>query len=167
MKRKKFNESEHVITEVVGEERTHTLQMMIDVFTRLIASNDRGTGFPIWGESKAKLMELAYVLAMERVFIHHPTGTPATIKDVAEMLCKALHCKVPKNIYEPASRVRRKGGKSIVDYYAKLWRENRSSPSSSLLWAEPIYFPQIKNYREAFDSPAFRRLHTRGRKRMK
>lgn len=159
MKRKKYDERDYVVTEVMGEERAFVLNMITNVFSVLVASDDRGTGFPIWGESKAKLMELAYVLAKERVFIHHPTGTPASIKEVATWLCKALHCDVPRNIYEAASRTRLRGRRTVVDYYAMLWREAHVTPAISLLWAKPIQFPKIHNYKEAFDSPYFRDLH--------
>lgn len=158
-----YDESDYVLTEVMGEEREHTMRMIIDVFTALLNHKDSGTGFPIWGESMAKLMELAYVLTKLRIFIHHPTGTPATMKDIACGLCEALHCDVPKNIYQPASRQRLRGRKSIVDYYAMLWREGKTSPAISLLWAEPIQFPKIHNYRVAFDSSYYRNLHSKKR----
>lgn len=160
MKRKNFDERDYVLTEVGGKERKEVIDMMVQVFSCLISRGDDGTGFPIWGESKAKLMELAYVLAKLRIFIHHPTGKPATTKDIAEWLCRSLHCEVPRNIYQPAARMRQRQ-KSIVDYYAMLWRENRTTPAVSLLWARPIVFPKIQNYREAFDSPYFRALHKR------
>lgn len=158
MKRVDFDERDYVVTDVMGEERRHTMKMMIDVFTALVNSPDDGSGFPLWGESKARLMQLAYVLTKWRVFIHHPTGAPATMHDVAVMLCNALHCKVPQNIYQPVSRMKKKGRCTIVDYYAKLWRENRTSPASSLLWSVPLQFPMIEDYTYVFDSPAYRLL---------
>lgn len=151
MKRNNHDESIFVITEVTGEERRHTLEMMVQVFTALIEHDDHGSGFPIWGESMAKLMEVAYVLAKLRIFIHFPGGTPATMKEIAEWLCKALHCEVPANIYEAPSRTKKRGRRTIVDYYAMLWRENESTPASSLLWAKPIQFPRLKSYRHVFD----------------
>lgn len=158
MKRINFNEQDYVITEVTGEERLHTKNMMISVFKALVESKDDGSGFPLWGESKAKLMQLAYVLAKWQVFKHQPTGTPASMKEIAGMLCRALHCRVPRNIYQPVFRVKKRGRGSVVDYYAKLWRENRTSPSISLLWAIPLQFPKITDYYGVFDSPAYRLL---------
>lgn len=158
MKRIEYDERDYVVTDVMGEERQHTIMMIIKVFTALVERQDDGSGFPLWGESKAKLMQLAYVLAKWKVFVHKPTGAPASIKEVAELLCKALHCKVPRNIYQPACRKRKRGHGSIVDYYAKLWRENRSSPTISIMWDIPVQFPMIEDYTYVFDSPAYRLL---------
>lgn len=160
MKRKNFDEKDYVLTETMGSEREYVKEMLINVFTTLVDSADDGSGFPIWGESRAKLMELAYTFSKWRIFIHHPTGTPASMREIAEMLCKALHCEVPRNIYRPVERMKKRN-RCVVDYYAKLWRENRTSPSSSLLWSRPVQFPKIHNYRVAFDSPAFRALHAK------
>lgn len=158
MKRKKFNEQDYVVTGVMGREREHVKEMMICVFMALIERGDDGSGFPIWGESRSKLMEVAYALAKWGIVIHHPTGGPASMREIAGMLCRSLHCSVPRNIYNPIYLMRKRK-RCVVDYYAKLWREGRVTPASSLLWAEPVYFPKIHNYKEAFDSPYFRRLH--------
>lgn len=164
MKRVNNDERNSIVTEVMGEEYRHTMMMITDVFTDLVRRPDDGSGFPLWGESKAKLMELAYVLAKSHVFVHRSTGTPASMAEIAARLCKALHCRVPSNIYQPVLRLKKRG-RGIVDYYAKLWRENRTSPKSSLLWSVPYQFPMIEDYTFVFDSPAYRLLQRNKKKR--
>lgn len=163
MKRKNIDELNTIVSEIYGSEREQVKEMLISAFTRLVDRKDDGSGFPIWGESKAKLMELAYAFSQWRIFIHHPTGTPATMREIAEMLCEALHCDVPHNIYDPVFRMRKRG-RCVIDYYAKLWREGHVSPEASFLWARPIQFPKIHDYVAAFDSPYFRAVHMNRRR---
>lgn len=149
MKRRMYDERNYVVTEVMGKEREETKQRMSRFFVWLMHHADDGSGFPKWGETRAKLMEVAYVLTKWQVFTNDK-GLPMSNAEVAEGLCKAVHCPVPCNIYQAASRCRRKHRRSVVDYYAKLWRENKTGPERSLLWTNPVIFPKFTSYRGVF-----------------
>lgn len=139
-----------VRTKVTGQELYETKMRMTQFFRAVAGMEDQGTGFPRWNERPSRLIETAWVLWQWRVFIDQPTGQPMPFRQLSELLCEKLHVRMPANIYDVAYRCRQPGHRSIVDYFAMLWREGHTSLASLLFWSEPIRFPRFQSYRGVF-----------------
>lgn len=149
-KYKYYDEHDYVKTEVIGQERFETKERMCRFFSWVMDMEPRDDGFPRWNERPSRLIEAAWVLWRWRIFIHHPTGEPMPFKELATILCQKLHVKMPSNIYSVAYNCRQPGHRSIVDYFAKIYREGKVGLESMLYWREPIKFPKLKSYRGVF-----------------
>lgn len=134
------------------------MERMSQFFGKIIDLGDDGSGFPRWGQSAGELMEVCWLLYYRQTLVHHPDGRPMTMRQIAEALCRNLHCPMPYNIYALASRRRRAGRKPVVCLYSRLWRENHTGLDSLLLWSEPVRFDPIRSYRGVFSSPAYDEL---------
>lgn len=143
--------SDHYVrTEVQGDELRDTMMRMMRFFAAVMDLPDSDSGFPRWTERPSRLVETAWVLWQWGVFIHHPTGSPMTFREICQRLCHKLHVRMPANIYGVGYVCRQPAHRCIVDYYAMLWRENRTGLDSMLLWYEPPVLPRITSYRGMF-----------------
>lgn len=142
--------SEVVKTEVKGAELQATAERMVRLFTKLVNMEYVDAPYPRWGDSMRQLMENAWVMAKWHAIIDVKTGRPMTMTAIARKLCHNLHMPLPANISAVAYRSRKTGRKSVVDYYAMLWREAKLGPEAMVMWEKPITFPKITSYRGLF-----------------
>lgn len=145
------DEHDFVKTVVSGQERYETKERMTRFFNRMISMDYSDSGFPRWNDSVRQLMENAWVLSKWRAVPDPSTGRPMTLQHIAERLCRNLHVRLPANVSAVAHQSLRSGRMSVVDYYAMLWRENRTDVDAFVLWYEPPQFPKIRSYRGVFD----------------
>lgn len=140
-----------VKTVVSGEEFLATKRRMVRVFTGVVMYGYREGRFPHWGDSVRQLIENAWVLWKWRAITDPETGRPFLLHKLAEVLCRNLHVRMPANVSSVAHESLHSRRKSVVDYYAMLWRESGTDASIFIEWQERIKFPKIVSYRGLFD----------------
>lgn len=131
-----------------GEARRDTLVATARYFTAIINLPDRGTGFPRWPDSRARLMDVAWSLYHLHCLRSASTGRLLTMRRIAELLCEKLHRPMPANPYHSAWCTRR-GGKTVIDLFMSV-RQQGFSLNGLIEWTEPLQFPYFTSYRGVF-----------------
>lgn len=137
--RKRISRDEHdfVKTEVSGQERYEAKERMTRFFSRLVVMDCSRGPRARWTDSVSRLMEVAWVLSKWHAVADAATGRPMTMKAIAVRLCRSLGVRLPANVSSEAHRSLRSGRESVVDYYARLWREHHYDIGATLDWPEP------------------------------
>lgn len=144
-------ENQNVVkTMVQGKELAETKERMINFFTYYINMDYIEGKYPHWHESVDQLMEVSWVLWKWHAITDPKTGRPMKLKTIATLLCRNLHRRLPHNISGVAHQSMRTRRKSVVDYYAYLWRLGKIGIGTFVDWEEPITWPKITSYRGLF-----------------
>lgn len=151
MEKKRIFYSPDVRTEISGRELEEEAERMVAYFTKVMYAEYQEGKFPHWNDSVRQLVENAWVLWKWRAFADPKTGRNPTLKAIATQFCHILHVPLPANISSEVHRSLRTRRKSVVDYYAMLWREGRVDVDTFVDWQEPISMPLPTSYRGLFD----------------
>lgn len=139
---------EPLTTDEQGQARREALLTTVRYFTRIINLPDRGTGFPRWPMSRARLIDLVWNLYQLHCLRSAETGELLTMRRIAELLCEKLHRPMPKDPYHTAWACRRKG-RTIIDHFVQILQHGFHL-NALIDWSEPLQFPYFTSYRGVF-----------------
>lgn len=141
-----------LIVNLTRQEYIETKNRMIQFFAEFVYNDYSLQEYPIWEDSARQLMECAWWLWKWHVMRDPKTGRNMTLTKIATRLCMNLHVKLPKNISAVVHQSLKSGRKSVIEYYATLWREAKVGMNTMVRWEERIKFPCLpKSYRGLFD----------------
>jgi hypothetical protein len=118
-------------------DRQQMLQLMLQLYYKLMAMPETYDGYPKWGDSTDQLMEMAWELWHTHTIVDPVTQRKATLKQIATNLCTKLHRKVPRNISGVVRQSKGTGRMPVIDYFVKLAKEARVGPAFFVI-SEPL-----------------------------
>lgn len=99
-----------------GSQLFYLQEYLLQLFSMIIDLDVTDSPYPRWTDSTTQLMELAWELWRLRRIVDYDTGRPITLRCLAGLMCRKLHCTLPRNVSATVRQSKRSNRLPVLDY---------------------------------------------------